>query len=225
MHQNVYISDVRKFSTCYHLFEPQDIFSLGLGPLLCRTVTGSGAWLGHQSQVPNLGFFRLISSPCCSLSTYCLCYSCYRFSVLKHFRHCHPHTDFTAQPPTCSIQHYRSLPSLLQFAVWMRSWHSQTRNSQHFIGHHRPQLSLLQFAIWKHSWHHVTHMLFKASSSSMVSFFPVTFLTTVMLLTALLSLSVSCAGLPKLWAHSSIVLRSVAAIHSISASVGYMCNC
>ena len=125
MHQNVYTSDVRKSSTCYHFFEPQDIFSLGSGPLLCRTVTWSGTCLGHQSQVPNLGFCHLISSPCCSLSTYCLCYSCYRFSVLKRFRHCLPHTHFTAQPPTCSIQHYRSLPSLLQFAVWMRSWHSQ----------------------------------------------------------------------------------------------------
>jgi len=126
MHQNVYMSDVRKFSTCYHLFEPQDIFSLGSGPLLFRTITGSGTCMGHQSQVPNLGFCHLICSPCCSLSTYCLCCSCYRFSVLKHFQHCLLHTHFTMQPPSCFVQLYHSLLSLLQFAVWMHSWHSLT---------------------------------------------------------------------------------------------------
>jgi hypothetical protein len=135
------MSDVRKSSTCYHLFEPQDIFFLGSGPLLCTTIPGSGTCMGHQLQVPNLGFCHLISSPCCSLSTYWLCCSYYRFSVLKHFRHCLLHMHFTTQPPSRFIRHYCSLPSLLQFAIW------------------------------KHSRHRVTHMFFKASPARMVPLF------------------------------------------------------
>jgi len=203
MHQNVYTSDVRKSSTCYHFFEPQDIFSLGSGPLLCRTVTWSGTCLGHQSQVPNLGFCHLISSPCCSLSTYCLCYSCYRFSVLKRFRHCLPHTHFTAQPPTCSIQHYRSLPSLLQFAVWMRSWHSQRHTIHSSLSSTTVTVTVC----------HLEALLAPCNTCSSKRHqpawflcFPVTFLNTAMLLTALLSLSASCAGRPKLWAHFSFGL-------------------
>jgi hypothetical protein len=44
------MSDVRKSPTCYHLFEPQYLLYLGSGPLFYRTITGSGACMGHQSQ-------------------------------------------------------------------------------------------------------------------------------------------------------------------------------
>ena len=145
MHQNVYTSDVRKSFTCYHLFEPQDIFSLGSGPLICMTITGSGTGMGHQSQVPNLGFCHLISSPCCSLSIHCLCCSYYRFSVLKHFRHCLLHTHFTTQPPSRFTQHYHSLPSLLQFAVWKCSWHHVTHALQSVISLRSSFVFLLPF--------------------------------------------------------------------------------
>jgi len=127
--------------------------------------------MGHQSQVPNLGFYHLISSPCCSLSTYCLCCSYYRFSVLKHFQHCLLHTHFTTQPPSCFIQLYHSTVTVTVCSLDALLAHSNTHISQHFIEHHHSLLSLLQCAIWKHSWHCVTHTLFKASSAHVVPLF------------------------------------------------------
>ena len=126
MHQNIYMSDVRKSSTCYHLFEPQDIFSLGSGPLLCRAINRSGTCIGYQSEVPNLELYHTTPSPSCSLSTYCLCCSCYRFSVSKHVWHCLSHMYFTSPPPSCFIQRHHPLPSQLQFAVWKHFWHCPT---------------------------------------------------------------------------------------------------
>ena len=125
----------------------------------------------------NLEFCHTTSSPSRSLSSYCLCCSCYRFSVSEYFWHCLPHTDFTTQPPYCFMWHHCPLPSLLQFAVWKHSWHSLTHVNlttpppSHFIRHHCPLPSLLHFAIWKHSWHCVTHMLLRESAALVVPLF------------------------------------------------------